>query len=256
MPKSVELFLPIIVCLSVAQSAQAANHLKDGLLAVNKALAQVRSAGGDCQGKALAKMKDARDALNMARGKANLETFSKSRRAVEDAMDEAGNACAGGAQEAMQAALESLQQGLDAFATAAETPSPAEQNMREKRNCWNYTNDWSSVDPACHVTRDGHYPIGKDELNGILGKLHNTPDRFGKTSVMDEELGYSKKRYVSSLQLRAFLQGLLHDVDRLETVKLAADRLVDPKNAHTALDLIGDQQIRKEAMRVITEAAD
>jgi hypothetical protein len=248
--------LAFSVLLLVTPATASANHLKDGLLAVNKALGQVRAAGGVCQEKALSKLKDARDTLNMARGRASVDLFTKARRSVEDAMDDAGGACTGGAAAAIQSTLESLQAGIDALANAVETPSPADKRLREKRACWNYVNDGSRTDPGCHVTRDGNYAIGKPQLHAILAKVRKVGDRFGKTQVVEEELGYAKKPYVTCLQLGTVAQHLLHDNDRLELVKATAERIVDPGNSNSIVRQIRDARIRKEAQRVITEAAE
>ncbi len=245
--------LVLCVVLLALPATASANHLKNGLLAVNKALGQVRSAGGDCKAKALGKLKDARDTLNMARGKPSLETFTKSSRAVEDAIDEAGDACAGNAATAMQSAHDILQQGLDAMGTAAETPSPAEKKLKEKRACWNYTNDWSRTDPGCHVTLDGRYAIGKTEFGAILSKVRKVGDRHGKTQVVEEQLG-SKRPYVTCLQLGTIGQHLLHDNDRLQMVKAVATRIVDPHNSYSVIRHFRDARIRKEAQMTIAEA--
>jgi len=223
--------LALCLVLLAAPATASANHLKE----------------------ALAKLKDARDALNMARGKPSLETFTKARRSVEDGIDDAGDSCAGNAATAMQSALGTLQKGLDAMGTAAETPSPAEKKLKEKRACWNFTNDWSRVDPGCYITRDGNYALGKNEFNTILAKVRKVGDRHGKTAVVEEELGYAKKPYITCLQLGTIAQYLLHDNDRLEAVKTTAERIVDPKNSYSVIRHIRDARIRKEAQRAFSD---
>lgn len=246
--------LALCVVLITMPAIASANHLKNGLLAVNKALGQVRSTGGECKTKALDKLKDSRDALNAARGKPSLEVFTKARRAVEDAMDDAGDACAGGAADSMQTALDTLQKGLDAMGTAAETLSPDEKKLKEKRACWNYTNDWSRTDPGCHITKDGNYAMGKPGFDAILAKVRNVGDRHGKTAVVEEELG-GKRPYVTCMQLGTLGQYLMHDNDRLLMIEAIANRIVDPKNSNNVLRYFSDHRIRKEAGRVIAEAA-
>ncbi len=222
------------------------------LLGVNKALALARQDSEACRGGALGGLKDARDAIETTRGNPTVEALTKARRALEDLLDAGGAGCGPATRDAMQEAAAAIKAGLDALANAP--PSGVDKVKAEKRQCWNYRNDWSAVDPACHAPRDGHYPLPKAEIEAILAKIQGADDGFARVEVVNRDLAYEKKRYLSAAQLAAILARLETDIDRLEAVKTTARHLVDPKASGVAVQPIRDPAVRRDALQTIQEA--
>ncbi|MEO1483291.1 MAG: hypothetical protein AAFU77_14385 [Myxococcota bacterium] len=214
---------------------------------VSAALAAVRTAGGECKSTALGKLKDARDHLEVARSKKTPEGLTLARRAVEDAMDNA-TGCPADATEKMQTAFDGLSALLDQEADSANTPSPREKTLAEKRACWNYRNDWSSVDPGCHVALNGKYAIGKADFISARGKLSTTGDRFERMKFLEKEFGLRSQKLLTAWQLELLIRELRNPVDQLEAVKTLAKRVVDRKNGHRVAKVFRDGRARQDAL--------
>lgn len=246
----------IALTLTLAAPATAAGDpTATSLAAITKALDAVRKDAPACKSAALKELKDGRDLLEAAKGKASVETLTKVRRKVEDALD-IGEECSPATQEALNVALKVLREVVDSAATAAAAPTPQEKKVAEMRQCWNYKNDWTAVDPACHAPREGHFPMSKLEFDKLLGKVQRGEDRFDKTRIIDEELGARTKLWVSAAQLAALLRNLENDIDRMETVKATAARLVDLNNSNTIAVTMSDAQARRDALEAIQQVAD
>ncbi len=257
MPRNLATLLTISLTLTVgAQALAAGDPTATSLAAVNKAVDAVRSDAAACKTVALKDLKDARDLLEAAKGKASVDTLTKARRKVEDVLDNSGDSCAATTQSALKAALKTLAEVLESTATAAAAPSPQEKKLGEMRQCWNFKNDWTAVDPACHTPRDGHFPMSKVEFNNLLSKLQRGDDRFDKTRILEDELGQRGKLWVSAAQLAALLRNLENDIDRAETVKVTISRLVDYANANTIAVTMSDMQARRDAQEAIQLAAE
>ena len=248
--------LLVLGCLTPASARAADEAGKLSLGAVNKALDAIRKDAAGCKTAALAGFKDARDILETAKGRPTVDTFTRARRKVEDAFDAASDTCAAATQQAMQDALKVLRDNVDTAATKAAEPSPQEKKLTEMRQCWNYRNDWTAVDPACHNPRGGNYPLPKVELDKILAKIQRADDRFDKSNVLEKEVGPSSKRFLSCGQLAVLIRGLVNDADRTEAVKSAAGNLIDFGNSGVVLATIGDMQFRKDAAEAIDQAAE
>jgi hypothetical protein len=250
--------LAIVLVLSAfATPARAADDTgKLSLGAINKALDAVRKDQAPCKTAVLQGLKDGRDIIESAKGRPNVDTFTRARRKVEDAVDASGDVCAATTLEAMQGALRVLGENVDAAATKAAEPSPGEKRNVEMRQCWNYKNDWSAVDPGCYVNRGGSYAIGRADFDKLLAKVRGADDRYARTGVMERELGRSSKIFVTCAQLAVLLRVLENDIDRAETVKNTAARLVDFGNSGTIAATMSDMASRKDALEAIGEAAN
>jgi hypothetical protein len=255
--RHIALALALLVLGSLSpSSARAADDTgKLSLGAINKALDAIRKDAAGCKTAALNGFKDARDILETAKGRPSVDTFTRARRAVEDAFDASSDACAAPTQQAMQDALKVLRDNVDTAATKAAEPTPQQKKTVEMRQCWNYKNDWTAVDPACYAPREGNYPLSKIELDKILAKMQRADDRFDKSNVLEKEIGPSSKRFLSCAQLAVLIRGLANDADRTEAVKSAAGNLIDFGNSGVALAVIADRQFRSDAAEAIDTAA-
>jgi hypothetical protein len=248
--------LTVFLLLALVAPARAADDGKLTLGAINKALDAIRKDQAGCKTASLAGFKDGRDILETAKGRPTVDTFTRARRAVEDALDAASEACSPATQQAMQDALKLLRDNVDTAATKAAEPSPQEKKLVEMRQCWNYKNDWTAVDPGCHMPRGGSYAVNKADFDKLLAKVRGADDRFARTGVLEKELGRSSKIFVTCAQLAVLLRALENDIDRAETVKVTAARLVDFGNSGNIAATMSDMQSRQDALEAIGEAAD
>ena len=214
---------------------------------VSEAIAAVRATGGECKKTALSPLKDARDHLDTAKRNRSEAGLQKARRAVEDALDES-QGCEGDADEKMRMAWAAMNSMMDAAATAAATPSPAEKQLQEKRQCWNYRNDWSTVDPGCHVTWKGKYAMGKAAFIALENKLRNEKDRFQQEALLNRAFNWQKKDLLTARQLERLLGHIRGDVDRLEAVKKLAKHVVDMENGSRVGRMFKEARARRDAL--------
>lgn len=233
--------------------ATGAGALQPSFEALNAALNAAREDSGKCRMAALKGLKDARDTLELHRSNPNAETLTKARRGAEDAYDASFSACSEATQKRLAKTVKVLQAALKAHRDAAAKPTPREKKLREKRQCWNYSNDWSPVDPACHAPRDGHYPLDKSAYTRLMSMIRSAGGRFAKTSLLEKQLGYSQQKWVSTKQLGNILELLSKPTDRLEVLKSVSKRIVDLDNA-TKLGRYFSGRMRKDAMDVINQA--
>jgi len=246
--------LTLILGTTWTARADDAATLKNSLQAVNKAMNAVRKDSDACKKAALADLKNARDMLEASRGKANVDIFARAKRHTEDALDGSSSSCNTASKNAIQEAFDILSGNFDTQNEIASQPSPGEKKLQEKRNCWNYKNDWTDVDQACHIQVKGQFIINKADFQKILGKIQNSDDRFAKSKVLEDEFGYGgKKKLVSCMQVAAFLQRLTMDTDRLEAFKLISPKLVDSHNLGLVARTISDATIRGEIMDTQSE---
>ncbi|MEM6531757.1 MAG: hypothetical protein AAF654_04005 [Myxococcota bacterium] len=237
----------ILTVLLFAPSLAFAGPITAAQGKVSSAVAAVRVAGGECKSSALGKLKDARDQLEVARTKKTPEGLTLARRAVEDAMDNA-TGCPDDATAKMQAAFDSLSALLNSEAAAANAPNPRDKVLAEKRACWNYRNDWSSVDPGCHVTLKGKYAIGKADFTALRGKVSATPDRFAQMKILQKDFDWQSPKLLTAWQLELLLRELQNPVDQLEAVKLLAKKVVDTDNGHRVGKVFRDGRTRNDAL--------
>lgn len=236
--------LSFVLLFSVPAYAGSIDEARE---AVAAAIDAVRAAGDECKGSALSSLKDARDQLDAAARSGNRLGLSKARRGVEDALDES-TGCDGEPKARMNAALQALQGAMEAADVAANTPSPAEQKLKEKRQCWNYRNDYSPVDPGCHVTWKGQYAMDKQTFIALEKQLQNEKDRFQQETILNRAFNWQNKDLITAMQLERLLTHIRGDVDRLQAVKKLAKRVVDMDNGSRVGRLFSDARARRDAV--------
>ncbi len=234
----------IVLLLSTAVFA---GPMENAESAIDDAITAVRTAGGECKSSALNSLKDGRDQFEAAKRSGNRLGMSKARRAIEDALDEA-TGCDGAPAKAMQAALDAMEGALETAEAAAAKPSPAEQKLKEKRQCWNYRNDYTPVDPGCHVTWKGQYAMDKQKFIALETKLRNEKDRFQQETILNRAFNWQNKDLLTAMQLERLLTHIKGDVDRLGAVKKLAKHVVDMENGSRVGRLFSDGRARRDAL--------
>lgn len=257
--KKTSVLVSFAIALCASTSLSAAPGLQSSHDAVSLAISQVRQEGGACKGATLSKLKDVRDILEIPHVVYAGMLQTRMRRMVEDILDDDGDACSLASQRAISNAIESFSTAntpprqVDTPRRAAPAPAPDTKHKQEIQNCWNYRNDHSSYDPACHLTKNGEYPMGKRAFKRIMAKLKSTNDRYEQMDIIEDKLG-TRTVYMTTMQLGAVLKRLSSEVDRMETVRVAASRLVDPENGSSTLaGYFRDRRMRAEAFDEISQ---
>ncbi|MEZ4270211.1 MAG: DUF4476 domain-containing protein [Myxococcota bacterium] len=233
----ISLFSILLVAAPATQAAESISMSATD--ALNAVIVKVRRDTPACQDATLEKLKGAREALLVAGIYEAPEAIALTQRKVEDAYDNAVAICSTGVRTAIQNFYNNLTKTYGAFAPNKIELSEADRRLIEMRQCWNYKNDWTPVDPTCHG-RNGRYPLDKDRLLRILLNIQNDEDRFEQQHAFKRHILQTPERYISAMQLAVLLKQFTYGADRQKVLTLAHGRVLDPENTAQLVQLVSD----------------
>lgn len=256
MPTRMKFFTLAILVLGAARPAvaQPESKVNQSILAFNLAVDRARKDQDACKQAVMTPLKDARDSIQKA---ATVVNLTHARRTVEDLVDGPASVCGDAVKKELQRALDRLSDAITELSpntpAASNTRSTSvHPNLEAAKQCWNYVNAWTRVDPGCAHTKAGNPPWNRLMYEKLKGGITTAGDRFERTSFIEKLVG-EQKIYLTCLQLNTLLPLFSEETDKIEIVKSFAPGLVDPHNASMLGQHIRNMQARKDMLQTVAE---